>query len=230
MRVPFLCIAGSIFALVAAQSKPNPFTLPPGFMINAGQPTTITWEPTTGGTVSIRLREGASSNLEEGTVIASNIDNNGKATITLPADTTRNSDYALQIVSDSDPTDVNYSAQFVVESKNTVKSVSSAPSSAASSSATAMTSTDSSTSNTDSSSMTTTGASTRTNMSTRTGSSSMTRSTGSSSATSGESTPTGESSPDATGASTTTAPSSGAMSLKAGGVLLVALVGLAIAW
>ncbi|KAL8799968.1 MAG: hypothetical protein Q9182_005505 [Xanthomendoza sp. 2 TL-2023] len=214
MRFSFFYFAGSFLALVAAQGKPNPFTLPPGFMINAGQPTTITWQPTTGGTVSIRLRSGASSNLEEGTVIAY---------------TTRNSDYALQIVSDTNPTDVNYSAPFVVESKNTVKSVSSAPTSAASSSATAMSSTDSSSSNTGSSSITTTGASTRTNMSTKTGSSSMTRSTGSSSATSGQSTPTGQSSAAATGASTTTAPSSGAMSLKAGGVVLVALLGLAVA-
>ncbi len=55
---------------VVAQERPNPFTLKPDFMINAGEPTTITWEPTTDGTVSIRLRAGASSNLEEGTIIA----------------------------------------------------------------------------------------------------------------------------------------------------------------
>ncbi|KAL8902617.1 MAG: hypothetical protein Q9207_004544 [Kuettlingeria erythrocarpa] len=103
MRISLLYIASSVVALAAAQEKANPFTLPPGFMITAGQPTTITWDPTTQGTVSIRLREGASSNLEEGTVVASRIDNNGKTTITLPADTTRNSDYALQIVSDSNP-------------------------------------------------------------------------------------------------------------------------------
>lgn len=73
MRTSLLYIAYSLLALAAAQStgtKANPFTLPPGFMINAGQATTITWTPTTGGTVSIRLREGASSNLEAGTVIA----------------------------------------------------------------------------------------------------------------------------------------------------------------
>ncbi|KAL8757098.1 MAG: hypothetical protein Q9199_002460 [Rusavskia elegans] len=229
MRVSLLYVAGSFLSLIAAQQPtgPNPFTLPPGFMINAGQQTTITWTPTAGGTVSIRLRQGASSNLEEGTVIASNIANNGKATITLPADTTRNSDYALQITADSG--EVNYSAQFVVESKNTVKSVSSSPSSATASSAASMSSEDSS-STTAASSMTTTGASTRTSMSTRTGSSSMTRSTGSSSATSGESSPTGESSAGAEGASTTTVPSSGAMSLTAGGLLLAAMAGLAAAW
>lgn len=72
MRVSFLYVAGSFLSLIAAQQPtgPNPFTLPPGFMITAGQQTTITWTPTAGGTVSIRLRQGASSNLEEGTVIA----------------------------------------------------------------------------------------------------------------------------------------------------------------
>ncbi|KAL8730257.1 MAG: hypothetical protein Q9181_004724 [Wetmoreana brouardii] len=131
MRASLLYVASSVLALVAAQDKPNPFTLPPGFMITAGQATTITWQPTTGGTVSIRLRQGASSNLEEGTVIASHVDNNGKTTVTLPASTTRNSDYALEIVSDSDSGDVNYSAPFVVESKNTVDSVSSQATTAA---------------------------------------------------------------------------------------------------
>lgn len=70
MRISILYIAGSVVGLAAAQEKANPFTLPPGFMITAGQPITITWDPTTQGTVSIRLRAGASSNLEEGTVVA----------------------------------------------------------------------------------------------------------------------------------------------------------------
>lgn len=70
MRLQLLYIAASLVALAAAQERANPFTLPPGFMITAGEPTTITWNPTTQGTVSIRLRQGASSNLEEGTVIA----------------------------------------------------------------------------------------------------------------------------------------------------------------
>lgn len=70
MRVSLLYITSALLAFAAAQTKPNPFTLPPGFMINAGQPTIITWTPTTGGTVSIQLRSGASSNLEQGTTVA----------------------------------------------------------------------------------------------------------------------------------------------------------------
>ncbi|KAL8952085.1 MAG: hypothetical protein Q9222_001996 [Ikaeria aurantiellina] len=236
MRASLVYIASCLLALAAAQapSGPNYFTLPAGFMINAGSPTPITWNPTTGGTVTIRLRSGASSDLEQGTVVASNIDNDGRATITVPADTVRNSDYTLEIVSDSNAQDVNYSAPLVVESDNTVESASSPASSttmastADTTSATAMTSaTNSMSTNTDSSSMMTTGASTRTTMSTVTGSSSMTQSTGSASASASM---TGSDEASATGASTTTAPSSGAVSLKVQGLLWAALVGVAAVW
>ena len=69
MRYSILYAASSLLALAVAQNRPNPFTLDSDFMITAGEPTTITWEPTTDGTVSIRLRSGASSDLEEGTEI-----------------------------------------------------------------------------------------------------------------------------------------------------------------
>ncbi|KAL8893927.1 MAG: hypothetical protein Q9192_004784 [Flavoplaca navasiana] len=248
MRASLICIASAFLSLVATQQPtgPNPFTLPADFMINAGEPTTITWTPTTGGTVSIRLRDGASSDLNQGIVVAckrppllsspliavaltlliADIENNGRTQITIPADTTRNSDYALQIVSGPGEDESNYSAQFVVESDNTVESVSPSPSSATATSATSTSSEDSS-STTESSSMSTTGASTRTSMSTMTGSS-MTRSTGTASATSEQSSPTEESSP--TDESSETVPSSGAMSLKAGGFLLAAMAGLVAVW
>ncbi|KAL8712404.1 MAG: hypothetical protein Q9220_003252 [cf. Caloplaca sp. 1 TL-2023] len=234
MRASIVYVASCLLALAAAQapSGPNYFTLPAGFMINAGSSTPITWNPTTGGTVTIRLRSGASSDLESGTVVASHLDNNGKATITVPADTVRNSDYTLEIVSDSNASDVNYSAPLVVESKNTVASVSSPASSATmastadTTSATAMTSaTNSMTTNTGSTSMMTTRASTKTTMSTKTGSSSMTQSTGSASGSM-----TGSAGATATGASTTTAPSSGAVSLKVQGLLWAALIGVAALW
>ncbi|KAL8943533.1 MAG: hypothetical protein Q9216_000991 [Gyalolechia sp. 2 TL-2023] len=132
MRPSLLYIASSILAFATAQGNgANPFTLEPDFMINAGEPTTLTWTPTTGGTVTIQLRSGASSNLDQVTTLAANVDNDGETTVTVPADTTRNSDYALSIVSDSDPADVNYSAPFVIESTNTVESISSPASSAA---------------------------------------------------------------------------------------------------
>ncbi|KAL8654380.1 MAG: hypothetical protein Q9210_001540 [Variospora velana] len=160
MHLQLFYIATSLFALAAAQQRANPFTLPPGFMITAGEPTAITWDPTTQGTVSIRLRQGPSSNLEEGIVIASNINNSGRATITLPEDTTRNSDYALQIISDENPTtDVNYSGPFVVESENTVEPISTPASSEAVTTTTAAT-TSPTTASTTADSSTTTGSTT----------------------------------------------------------------------
>lgn len=63
------------FSLVAALSSlavvvlagPNPFIDVPN--LKAGKQTTLKWTPTTGGTVTLKLREGASSDLNKGTVI-----------------------------------------------------------------------------------------------------------------------------------------------------------------
>lgn len=64
----------SIFALVCAvlaqqPNGPNAFNNPVGFSLTAGKPTTITWNPTTPGTVTLKLRSGANSDLNQGTVI-----------------------------------------------------------------------------------------------------------------------------------------------------------------
>lgn len=65
----------SLFALVAAAvaqqgSGDNAFKIPPGgIAFTAGQPATISWTPSTGGTVTLKLREGAASALNPGTVI-----------------------------------------------------------------------------------------------------------------------------------------------------------------
>ncbi|KAK4696406.1 hypothetical protein P7C71_g1491, partial [Lecanoromycetidae sp. Uapishka_2] len=92
-------------------------------MITAGQPATFTWKPTTPGPVTLTLRSGAASDLNTGTTIAAGINNSGSYTFTLPADTTRNSDYTIEISDDNNPDDMNYTQQFVVESKNTVESI-----------------------------------------------------------------------------------------------------------
>ncbi len=68
MRLLLLSIPGGL-AAVALAANPNPFNVPEGFSLTAGKPTTLTWNPTTPGTVTLRLRQGASNNLEAGTVI-----------------------------------------------------------------------------------------------------------------------------------------------------------------
>ena len=68
MYRPVLALAGFV-AVALAASGPNPFNVPEGFSLTAGKPTTLKWDPTTPGTVTLRLREGASNDLNEGSVI-----------------------------------------------------------------------------------------------------------------------------------------------------------------
>lgn len=70
MRSIFLAIAAFSTAVLAQTATgPNPFKVPQGFSFTAGKPTDIQWNPTTPGTVTLRLREGANSDLSSGTVI-----------------------------------------------------------------------------------------------------------------------------------------------------------------
>lgn len=71
MRFTILPVAASLLSLVYAQATgPNAFKIPPtGFSLAAGQPTTLNWDPTTPGSVSLYLRSGASSALGERVLI-----------------------------------------------------------------------------------------------------------------------------------------------------------------
>lgn len=69
MYFAILPVAASLLSVVLAQA-PNAFQIPPaGYALAAGQPTTLKWNPTTPGTVSLYLRSGASSALEKGELI-----------------------------------------------------------------------------------------------------------------------------------------------------------------
>ncbi|KAI9709247.1 MAG: hypothetical protein M1820_003367 [Bogoriella megaspora] len=106
----------------------NPFSIPSeGFNATAGKPLSLSWTPTTKGTVTLVLRSGSFSNLEQGITIASNYDNSGSITWTVPDTVVRGSSYAIEIVDDSNPdSNTNYTPFFVVDS-----SVTETPSSAA---------------------------------------------------------------------------------------------------
>ena len=69
MYRPILALLAGCVAVALAASNPNPFNVPEGFSLTAGKPTTLRWNPTTPGTVTLRLRQGASNNLDEGSVI-----------------------------------------------------------------------------------------------------------------------------------------------------------------
>ncbi|KAK6437198.1 hypothetical protein LTR95_006614 [Oleoguttula sp. CCFEE 5521] len=113
--------------LVAAQdsgnSSANAFIVPTsGISGTAGQTLNLQWTPTTSGTVSLILRSGASSDLNKGTTIASNIQNSGSYAYNIPSDVTRGSDYTVEIVDDTNSSIYNFTPYFVIESTNTVAS------------------------------------------------------------------------------------------------------------
>ena len=66
----FTLFISALAALAAAQSSPNPISAPTGGTIQAGAATTITWTPTTPGTVTLVLRSGSSNDLSTVATIA----------------------------------------------------------------------------------------------------------------------------------------------------------------
>jgi len=115
-------LAAPLVALAQTATGPNAFNLPIGFNVTAGQPAQLTWGPTTGGTVTLVLRSGASSNLLQGVVIASKIPNNGAYTWNVDPSITKNDQYVLEIIADGNTSETNYSQYFVIYSTNTVAS------------------------------------------------------------------------------------------------------------
>ncbi|KXG47568.1 Cell wall beta-glucan synthesis [Penicillium griseofulvum] len=125
----FVSLAVAAMAAVAvADSKANPFNIPTdGYTFKTGEPTALTWDPTTKGTVSLILQWGAVMTGNSGTVIASNIDNSGSYTWDVPSSLAAQPDYTIKIVSDDDSDDYNYIGRFTVEG-STVSVTSSASS------------------------------------------------------------------------------------------------------
>ena len=70
MRLTSFSVAIGLLT-AAGHAADNPINVPKdGFPVfTAGKPATFTWKPTTDGTVTLRLREGASSDLNGGTLI-----------------------------------------------------------------------------------------------------------------------------------------------------------------
>lgn len=64
-------LAISTFATLAAADNPNAFNIPKGgYQFEVGEPTTLKWNPTTDGTVSLKLQSGEVSTPESGSTIA----------------------------------------------------------------------------------------------------------------------------------------------------------------
>lgn len=224
-------------AVVSANSKANPFSIPTdGYTFTTGESTALKWEPTTPGTVSLILQWGAVLSGNSGTVIAckqyipmtqyspdkiltvpANLANDGSYTWTVPSKLAAEPDYTIKIVSDDDSNNYNYIGRFTVEGSTV-----SASSSSASSTATS-TSTESSTESSTSATRTSTGTSTSetsassssasSSSATITGSTTLTTASSTVASTSASATSTSESS--STAESTSTSASSSAASQSA---------------
>ncbi|KAL1981957.1 hypothetical protein VTN96DRAFT_1969 [Rasamsonia emersonii] len=133
MRAVVLTLS-AFAALVAAAD--NPFQIPNGgYTFTAGQPTTLHWDPTTKGTVSLQLQWGSVTTPDQGITIASHIDNTGTYTWNVPADLAAQPDFTIRITDDSDPSDVNFLPRFVIAGASGTASVTSATSTGTSASA-----------------------------------------------------------------------------------------------
>ncbi|KFY16297.1 hypothetical protein V491_05373, partial [Pseudogymnoascus sp. VKM F-3775] len=165
MRFISALLAGALAVVASAQTSstgPNPFTNSDFTGIVAGEPFTITWDPTTEGTVTLQLVQGDPSALDTVETIegeftsclplllfnsaastllstCTGVDNSGSYTWTPDSSIVKGSDYALKIVDDSDEENYNYTTQFSIDSDVTE---SSAPTTAASTSTEALTSTE----------------------------------------------------------------------------------------
>ncbi|GKZ32769.1 hypothetical protein AbraIFM66950_002388 [Aspergillus brasiliensis] len=220
MRSIFYLALSAIATLAAASD--NPFNIPEGgYTFTAGSPTTLTWDPTTNGTVTLRLQWGAVFTTSSGELIAGSIDNSGSYSWTPSADLAARSDYAVEIIDDDDTGDVNYTPRFSISgatgsvTTSTASSTTSSASSSTGSSSTDQTSTVSATT------LSTTTSSTSSATSTTTASSNSTVSASSSKTASSSSSNTASSS--ASTASVTTVSTNAGMANQAS-IGLMALV------
>ncbi|EED16053.1 GPI anchored protein, putative [Talaromyces stipitatus ATCC 10500] len=192
-------------SLSAAQTSSNPkenaFIVPSaGAQFTAGTTTTLTWNPTTSGTISLRLQWGATTVATDGVVIASAIKNTGSYEWDVPSNIPKESDYFIRISSDADSSIVNYSARF------DISGVSGSASTTTSASATSTSASSSSSSSTSSSSSSSSSSSTKSSSTTSSSSSSTSTTLVTSSSTAAV--------PSSTAASTTSASSTSAAASK----------------
>ncbi|KAJ5997652.1 hypothetical protein N7522_009312 [Penicillium canescens] len=117
----------ALAAIASASSTDNSFNIPTnGYTFKVGEPTTLTWTPSTSGTVTLRLQWGAVTTANSGSVIASNIANDGSYTWDVPSNLAAQPDYTIEIISDDNDNDYNFLPRFTVEGSTVSVSTSTA--------------------------------------------------------------------------------------------------------
>ncbi|CAI7615071.1 hypothetical protein N7533_008920 [Penicillium manginii] len=159
----FFIVTSLLAALAAATSTDNDFSNPAGgYSFTAGSSTTLTWDHKVGSTVTLRLQSGSITTATSGTVIASNIDNTGSFTWTVPKNLVKGKEYTIEIINDDDTSEYNFLPYFTVAGATGAASTSTAASTTTEASTTSTTeaSTTSTSTSTEATTTTTTEAST----------------------------------------------------------------------
>ena len=146
----------ALAAIASASSTDNSFNIPTnGYTFKVGEPTTLTWTPSTSGTVTLRLQWGAVTTANSGSVIASNIPNDGSYTWDVPSNLAAQPDYTIEIISNDNDNDYNFLPRFTVEGSIVSVSTSTASKTSSTSSESSSSAASTSASTTDSSSSST---------------------------------------------------------------------------
>ncbi|CCX34484.1 Ser-Thr-rich glycosyl-phosphatidyl-inositol-anchored membrane family-domain-containing protein [Pyronema domesticum] len=114
----FTAFASVVFA---ASSTENPITSPDGTKtIIAGEPFLIKWTPTTKGTITLKLRQGPSDNLNDVETIADSVVNSGSYEWTPASQLPSGDNYAIMITTDNK--EDNYTPLIKIKGNGAVQS------------------------------------------------------------------------------------------------------------
>ncbi|CEO58593.1 hypothetical protein PMG11_03305 [Penicillium brasilianum] len=225
----FITLAAALFAGVASatNSQANAFKNPAGgYTFTAGEATTLSWNADAGTTVTLRLQYGAVSTANSGTIIASNIDNDGSFTWNVPSDLAYQPDYTIEIIDDQDTSNYNFSPRFTVSGAVVATTTTSASSTSTSATSTSTTVSTTSTSSTSSTKTSTSSSSSSTPTTLTTSSSSASSSSTASSTTQSSTSAASTSASSTTSAASVPTTNAGVVNRVSGG-LLAAVAGVA---
>ncbi|KAJ5312323.1 hypothetical protein PENANT_c011G01674 [Penicillium antarcticum] len=212
----------ALAAIASASSTANSFNIPTnGYTFKVGESTTLTWTPTTSGTVTLRLQWGAVTTANSGSVLASNIANDGSYTWDVPSSLAAQPDYTIEIISDVDTSDYNFLPRFTVEGSTVSVSTSTASKTSSTSSESTSSATPTTTMTTESSSSASTSSSSQTTMATSSSAASTSASTTDSSSSSSSTASTSSAASSSASESAVPTTNAGVANRVSGGLLAV---------
>ncbi|KAI5280623.1 hypothetical protein KEM54_003586 [Ascosphaera aggregata] len=96
----------------------NAFNVPKGgYHFRPGEYATLSWDPTTDGTVTLRLQDFTHTNVvtpSDGYLLAESISNGGSLNVQIPQDLPEGT-YSIEIIPDSHPNDANFTPKWEIK-------------------------------------------------------------------------------------------------------------------